>query len=118
MKFRLALISILFVLFLGQAYSADKTSDIPVTTNSQEARALFQQGLHYLDVGRAIEAREALQKAIEKDPQFAHAYFYLSMTAFSPEEFKDTIEKGLKNASGKSDGEKALLEIQQTFVTN
>jgi tetratricopeptide (TPR) repeat protein len=118
MKLRLAMMSVLLVLFLSAAYSADKTPDIPVTTNSQEARALFQQGLHYLDVGRAIESKESLQKAIEKDPQFAHAYFYLSMTAFSPEEFKATVDKGLQNASEKSDGEKTLLQLQQTFVTN
>lgn len=118
MKLRICMILILFALLLSVGYSAEKKSDIPVSTNSPEARDLFNQGLHYLDVGRALESRDALQKAVERDPQFAHAYFYLSMTAFSPEEFKDTVDKGLQNASGKSDGEKTLLEIQQTFITN
>jgi len=118
MKLRPGFYLLILLLFGSIAAVEQKTNDIPVTTNSKEANELFKQGLHYLDVGRAIESRETLQKAIQKDPQFAHAYFYLSMTAFSPEEFKNILDKGMKNTSGKSQGEKTLLEIQQTFITN
>ncbi len=108
---------VLFLILIA-ATSFAAQNEIPVTTSSKQALELFHKGLHFLDVGRALESRAEFLKAVEIDPGFSHAYFYLSLAALSPEEFKESLDKGIKNLQGKSDGERMLLEIGQTFLDN
>ncbi len=103
---------------LTAVYSFAAQNEIPITTSSQQALELYQKGLHYLDVGRGLESRAAFLKAVEKDPAFSHAYFYLSLASLSPEEFKESLDKGMNHIQGKSEGEKMLIQIGQTFLDN
>ncbi len=98
--------------------AAQQITEIPATTTSKKAMQSFNKGLYYLDVARGLEARTEFLKAIEKDPVFSHAYFYLSLTALSPEEFKESLDQGKKNIQGKSEGENMLIEINLTFLDN
>lgn len=111
-------VCIVFIL-LGTLIAAPATNgDIPVTTSSPEALAHFKTGLHYMDVGRFLEGRKEMLSAVEKDPGFTHAYFFWSISTLTPEEFKEALEKGTRSAEGKSEGEKILMQISQTFLDN
>lgn len=107
----------LLTLWTASAFSTE-IKEIPATTTSKEARERFNQGLYYLDVAKGLEARQEFMKAIERDPAFAHAYFYLSLSSLSPEEFSQSLERGMKNLQGKSEGEKILFQINRTFIDN
>lgn len=118
MKFRIVFALAILIASVAIASAKTESGDIPITTSSKEARDFFNNGLHAMDVARPLEARTALRKAVETDPSFTQAYFYLSMTALSPEEFKQTLDHGIKSLSGKSDGENMLMQIAQTFINN
>src|SRR5262245_44168031 len=111
-------VCLLIILIGAMSASAAPSGDIPVTTNSPEALQHFQKGLHYLDVGRFLEGRKEFMSAVEKDPGFTHAYFFWSLSALSPAEFKEVLQKGTKSAVGKSEGETILMQISQTFLDN
>jgi tetratricopeptide (TPR) repeat protein len=52
-------------------------ADVPVTTKTEKALEAFEIGREHQDAGRAAEAAQQFKKAIEIDPEFAHAYAYL-----------------------------------------
>jgi tetratricopeptide (TPR) repeat protein len=115
--------SILFVVMITTALAstallAAKVQDIPVTTTSQEALASFEKAQYLLDVGRPQQANEMFRQAVAKDPTFSYAYFNLSNSSASAQEFKEDLDLGMKNIAGKSDGEKLLIQINQTFIDN
>lgn len=98
--------------------AAPQIKEIPATTHSKEALESFNKGLYYLDVARGLEARTEFLKAVQADPAFSHAYFYLSLASLSPEEFKESLDKAKENIQGKSEGENLLIEINRTFIDN
>ena len=100
------------------AFCAEQVKEIPATTNSKDAQAAFQKGLYFLDVARGLEARKEFLKAVQADPAFSHAYFYLSLASLSPEEFNKSLDQAAKNIQGKSEGENILVQINRTFVDN
>ena len=77
--------------------------DIPVTTTSEEARALFLEARTLNENLRGIDARPLLQQAVELDPTFASAYLLLANTAPVPKEFFSNLEKAVANAKTPSD---------------
>ena len=91
---------------------------IPVTTTSEKARALYAEGDYLLDVGRGVQARKKFQAAADNDPSFALAYYGQSNAALSFVEFKTSIDNALKHSEGISDGERMLIEINKTFLSN
>jgi tetratricopeptide (TPR) repeat protein len=108
---------LLLALSVPAAFCAT-VQEIPALSSSKEALQHFNKGLYYLDVARGIEARDEFSKAVELDPSFAHAYFYLSLSSLSPEEFNQNLAKGEKQLQGKSEGEKILFQINRTFIDN
>jgi len=92
--------------------------EIPVTTDSEEARARFLEAQYWVDVGREVKAREGFRSAVEIDPDFAYAYYGLSNASFSFAEFQETIDRARATLDGKSEGERLLVEINRTFLTN
>lgn len=92
------------------------TKEIPITTSSKEALALFEKGQFLLDVGRPQEANDLFKKALQMDPNFAYAHFNKALASASAPEFKQELDAAIKN--GKTDGEKLLAEISQTFISN
>ena len=65
-----------------------------------------------------MEARERFQAAIAEDPDFAYAYFNASNASLSFAEFKETLDAAMEHMEGKSEGERLLVEINQTFLDN
>ena len=92
--------------------------EIPVTTSSEAARELFAEGQYLSDVGRGAEAREKFRAAIAEDPGFVRAYLGQSNVAFSFKEFQESLDKASENLDGVSEGERLLVEINRTFLTN
>jgi Tfp pilus assembly protein PilF len=112
---RIALVLIaLICAVVAPAVAANK--EIPITTSSKEALALFEKGQFFLDVGRPQEANDLFKKALQLDPTFAYAHFNKALSSASAPEFKQELDAAIKN--GKTDGEKLLAEISQTFISN
>jgi tetratricopeptide (TPR) repeat protein len=99
---------------VAPAVAANK--EIPITTSSKEALGLFEKGQFFLDVGRPQEANDLFKKALQLDPTFAYAHFNKAQSSASAPEFKQELDAAIKNA--KTDGEKLLAEISETFISN
>ena len=100
----------------SQALAGGKSGEIPVTTDSKEARALFHKGQAALDVGNGIDANAYFRKAVEKDPQFAYAWLNIGNSSFSTEEFNDAMTEAEQHAGHVSEGEKLLIGINSTLL--
>ncbi len=92
--------------------------EIPFTTDSEAARALFDDGQYLLDVGRGVEAREKFQAAIAEDPAFVRAHIGQSNASLSFQEFQECLDAASEHLESTSDAEKLMVEINQTFLTN
>ncbi len=116
---RISLIFIaIFCTFAALAVAAESVKEIPITTSSKDALALFEDGQNLLDVGRPQEANALFKKALELDSGFSYAHFNKALSSASAPEFKQELDAALKNIKGKSDGERLLVEINQTFISN
>jgi tetratricopeptide (TPR) repeat protein len=89
---------------------------IPITTSSEEARALFLQGRDLIERLRATDALPFLEKAVAKDPQFATAYLSLANAAPTNKEFFAALEKAVASAPGASEGERLQIRALQAGV--
>jgi tetratricopeptide (TPR) repeat protein len=92
--------------------------EIPITTESEAARALFEEGEYLLDVGRGVEAREKFQAAIAEDPGFVRAHFNQSNVSLSFKEFQTCLDMASEHLESASEGEKLMVEINRTFLAN
>jgi tetratricopeptide (TPR) repeat protein len=98
--------------------ASQPTGEIPVTTASESARELFEEGQYLLDVGRGVEARTKFQAAVAEDPGFVRAHFNQSNSALSFQEFQSCLDTASEHLEGASEGERLLVEINRTFLTN
>ncbi len=101
-----------------QAVTTPEIEEIPVTTSSSQALAEFEAGLRALDVGRPREAYERFLAAVAEDPEFVSAYLGAANSSASAVEYKRNLDLAIQHADGASEGEKMLVEINQTFFTN
>lgn len=89
---------------------------VPLTTDSEEARASFMEGLAANDVGRFVEAREHFLAAVEADPEFATGYLAVSSVANSYGEFVANLKKAVEHSAGASEVEQAwIMSAQKGF---
>ena len=95
-----------------------QSNQIPITTTSADARALYDEGEYLVDVGRGIQAREKFKAAAASDPSFALAYYGQSNAALSFEEFQNSLDTAMKHSEGISDGERMLIDINMSFASN
>jgi len=91
---------------------------IPITTDSATAKALYAEGEYFQDVGRGVKAREKFLAAISDDPSFALAYYGQSNAALSFAEFQHSLDAAVEHSEGISDGERMLIEINRSFLSN
>lgn len=92
--------------------------EIPVTTSSDAARALYAEGQYLLDVGRGVQARAKFRAAAAEDPGFALAYYGQSNAALSFAEFQHSLDAATEQSEGISDGERMLIDINKSFTSN
>ena len=92
--------------------------EIAVTTASEEARNHYAIGERLLDVGRTQDANGHFRQAVALDSTFASAHLGVANSARSTQEFKESLDAAARHIEGKSDGERRLLAIARTFLTN
>ncbi len=102
---------LLIVIILSFALScANKDAGkIPITTNSKEARQLFIEGRSYADRLQAQESKTYLEKAVEKDSEFAMGFLYLSFAQSTAREFFEYMDKAKALTEKVSEGEKLWI---------
>jgi tetratricopeptide (TPR) repeat protein len=101
----------------GLAKKGNK-GEIPITTKSEEALAVFLKGQDALDLGEFLEANALFRKAVEKDPNFAYAYLNIANSSTSTAEFITNMDLASAKAKDISEGEKILIKINLTFLNN
>jgi tetratricopeptide (TPR) repeat protein len=86
---------------------------IPVTTKSEEAKELYLKGQEYGDQLRTHEARQLLQQAAAKDPDFAMAHLGLAQNSPTPKEFLAHLNRAVDLADKATEGERlTILRLQ------
>ena len=93
----------------ASADAAMPAAKVPVTTSSDEARALYIEGQALFDDLHTVEAREKFADAVAADPGFAMAYYNLALTSQTTAEFFDAVGKASENAAGASAGEQLTI---------
>lgn len=92
--------------------------ELPINTESAEARDLYVQGEYLMDVGRGVQSRARFQEAIEADPGFARAYWGVSNVALSFNEFQESLDAAREQVGEGDDSDLALIEVNSSFLTN
>ncbi len=99
-----------------QAATEDASADaamagekVPVTTSSDEARALYLEGQALFDDLHGVEANEKFAQAVDADPAFSMGYYNLALSSQTTAEFFDAIGKAAENAASASDGEQLII---------
>ena len=104
--------ALLLILQLG---CARKELEIPITTQSEEARAVFLEAREMSEHLRTDEAREHFDKAIELDPDFAQAYLYRSFDYTSDEDLKSHLKQAVALMDKVSEGERLLIKQAKAY---
>ena len=94
-----------------QAPAADAAAaKVPITTSSDEARALYMQGSTLFDDLRAVDANAVFQEAVAADDSFAMGYYMVATSALTNAEFFDAVAKASELAPNASDGEQLYIQ--------
>ena len=85
---------------------------VPLTTASEDARALYADGIELFQNLKFVEARGYFEQAVEQDPDFAMAYFFLANTAPTVAEFGAASARAEALADNVSPGEALMIKAQ------
>ena len=88
---------------------AEAATEVPVTTSSDEARALFLEGRALFDDLHFTDAHSKFVAAAEADPDFTMAHLMVATTSLSVDEFFDSVGKASATAAGASEGEQLYV---------
>ena len=94
----------------GAANEAQASVNVPITTSSDEARALYMQGQSLLDNLHLIEANQVFTKAVEEDPDFAMGHLMLAVTSQTAAQFFRAVEQAQFLAANVTEGEQLYIE--------
>lgn len=108
---------------LGVGLSGSKTEETrfhvaDVTTDSMEAYSYFLQGKEAFEKFYHESARELLEKAINIDPTFAMAHFYLALVnryAGNRKIFRELFAKALQLSKNVTEKERLWVESRYAF---
>jgi tetratricopeptide (TPR) repeat protein len=93
-----------------------KPAEVPITTSSKEALALFQQARDKWDNIEFAAAAALLDQAIQKDPNFAMAYAYRARSGGGVPLSRQSLGKALGLAEKVSTGEKHWILATEAFL--
>jgi tetratricopeptide (TPR) repeat protein len=109
-KFIFAAVFMITALVLIEACSKKEDENkIPVTTSSEEASADFLKGRALFEKLRGQESLTFFESALEKDEDFALAYYYHSLSSPSAKGFFADLGKMVPLADKVSEGEKLII---------
>jgi tetratricopeptide (TPR) repeat protein len=100
-----------------EVVDAPGLEEIPVTTASEVARELYDEGQYLVDVGRNVKAREKFQAAVAEDPGFTRGHLGQANVSLSFQEFQQCTDRASESLEGASDGERMMVEINQAFLS-
>lgn len=83
--------------------------EIPITTQSKEARKLFQKGRDQLEFLHTAEAHVLFNKAVQLDPEFALGYLYRAFSQPTTEPFQKDLQRARLLADKASAAERLLI---------
>ncbi len=112
------------VILIGLGVSASANSNdprkepasdkVPITTSSEQARALYVKARDYAEKLRATDAHALFAKAVAKDKNFAMAYLGMANSSGTAKDFFDALGHAVAVADKVSPGEKLwILSIDQ-----
>jgi len=82
---------------------------VPITSTSEEARALYSKGRDFTEQLRTQEARKLFEQAVAKDSTFALAHYNLALSSASPKDFFEHLKHAVALADKASEGERLLI---------
>lgn len=88
----------------------DISSEVPITTSSEQARAAYLEGRSLQERLRAADARERFEAAVAADPAFTLAHLGLATTAPTTQEFFSAAARAEELSASSSDGERLQVE--------
>jgi len=93
----------------GATAEMSRPDKVPVTTSSDEARALYDEGLALADNLHFVEANAAFAKAVEADPGFAMAYYRMALSSQSAAKFFKAVGLAEDHIANASEGEQIYI---------
>ena len=102
----------------GDQPKAKPVEKLPVTTSSEEARALYVKAQDFADKLRGTDAYDTFAKAVAKDKDFAMAYLGMANNAGTNPEFFDALGHAVATAGKASPGEKLLIASAEAGSKN
>lgn len=91
------------------AITAANRGKVPVTTSSEEARQLHAEGIRLADQLRPHQARQAFEKAVAKDPNFAMAHYNLAQASPNAKETTEHLNRAVALSDKASEGERLTI---------
>src|SRR5215468_5660617 len=111
---RMAWVASLVAAMAGSALAAETTTGkMPVTTKSDEARALYLKGRDLAEKLRATDAHKLFVDAVAKDKDFATAQLAIANSAGSAQEFFDAEARAVASAGKVSEAERLVILAQE-----
>lgn len=99
----------LVIVCLGLASCEIQPRRVTYTTESEEAKRLYDEGRAALDVLRVVDARKLFAQATVEDPDFALAHLALAETAPNPKARLESTKKALAQNRSISEGERLMI---------
>ena len=93
----------------AQAGEKKAAAKVPITTASEEARALYLKGRDLSEKLRATDSRKLFEQAAAKDASFALAQVGLANTSGTAKEFFDATSKAVALAGKVSEPERLMI---------
>lgn len=94
----------------GGATTEQVSTAIPITTDSDEARAQFIEGRALVEKLRFTDARPHFERAVALDSEFAWAHLGLANTATTATEFFASLRDAQAHVAAASEGERLQIE--------
>ena len=113
---RLIQICLILILLLCIGCSQQDAGKMPITTNSDQAKAHFLKGRELFDKLRLQESLEHFEKAIAEDSDFGMAYFYFSQAQPTAKGFFEQLDNALLCVDKISEAESNLILGLQAAV--
>src|SRR5215475_8676892 len=111
---RMAWVVSIATVMTGSALAAETTGGkMPVTTKSEEARALYLKGRDLAEKLRGTDAHKLFIDAVAKDKEFATAQLAIANTAGSAKEFFDAEARAVALAGKVSEPERLVILAQE-----
>ncbi len=106
------------ILIFVASFVYAQNGEIPITTTSDEARALYTKGRDHADRSHTDEAKRYFQQAVAKDSSFALARFALASYEPTVQGIFTSFDKVFALADKVSEGERLMILSQKAFMEN